>query len=82
MFYLICRNFEERNKLIEHLRTSGILAVFHYQSLHKSDFYRSKYDGNDLNQAGNYTDCLLRLPLFYELTHDDIELVIRYKKIL
>jgi dTDP-4-amino-4,6-dideoxygalactose transaminase len=76
MFYLVCRNIVQRDKLIEHLRNNGILAVFHYQSLHKSNFYRSKYSGDDLIQADTYTDCLIRLPLFFELKNEEIEYII------
>jgi dTDP-4-amino-4,6-dideoxygalactose transaminase len=76
MFYLVCKSLEQRDKLIEHLRNNGILAVFHYQSLHKSNFYRSKYTGDELLHADKYTDCVLRLPFFYELKHEEIELII------
>ena len=67
MFYLVCKNLEQRSALIKHLKENGILAVFHYISLHESPFYISKYDGPELIETANFTDRLLRLPLFYEL---------------
>jgi dTDP-4-amino-4,6-dideoxygalactose transaminase len=68
MFYLVCRDIEQRTRLITQLKESGIHAVFHYQSLHKSEFYK-KHTGNvQLPNAERYTDCLVRLPFFYELT--------------
>ena len=68
MFYLVCRDIEQRTRLIAHLKESGIHAVFHYQSLHKSEFYKRHTGNVQLPYAEHYTDCLVRLPFFYELT--------------
>ncbi|MCC5612986.1 dTDP-4-amino-4,6-dideoxygalactose transaminase [Nostoc sp. CHAB 5834] len=76
MFYLVCQNLEHRNALINALKSEGILAVFHYISLHKSDYYHKKHDGRELFFSDNYTDCLVRLPLFYELTYDQIDQIV------
>jgi len=73
MFYIICNTLEERTALIEHLKKNGINAVFHYLSLHKSEFYKNKHDGCELRNTDRYTDCLLRLPLFFELTLQEVE---------
>lgn len=67
MFYLVCRSLDERTALIEALRQRQILPVFHYLSLHTSPFYANKHDGRALPWADHYTDCLVRLPLYYEL---------------
>ncbi|OGX83516.1 dTDP-4-amino-4,6-dideoxygalactose transaminase [Hymenobacter glacialis] len=67
MFYLVCRSLDERSALIDYLRQKQILPVFHYLSLHKSPFYQSKHDGRALPWADHYTDCLVRLPLYYQL---------------
>jgi len=67
MFYLVCKSLEQRTALISHLKKADIVAVFHYLSLHKSPFYESLHDGRELPESDRYTDCLLRLPLFYEL---------------
>jgi len=67
MFYLVCADLDQRTSLIRFLREHGILAVFHYISLHTSPFYAAKHDGRHLPAADRFTDCLLRLPLFYEL---------------
>ena len=67
MFYLICRNLAERTALIEHLKQQQILPVFHYLSLHSSPYYAARHDGRPLPWADHYTDCLVRLPLYYEL---------------
>lgn len=68
IFYLICSSESERTKLIEHLKSDEILAVFHYLSLHKSPFYKSFNNAKELVQSDFYTNCLVRLPIFYDLT--------------
>jgi len=73
LFYMVCKNLEQRNQIVEKLKANGILSVFHYLSLHHSPFYRNKHDGPDLPQTNRYADCLLRLPLFFELSHNDVD---------
>ena len=76
MFYIICRSLEERTALINYLKENGILSVFHYLSLHLSDYYTKNYmDIPHLPECDNYADCLVRLPLFYELTDEEINLI-------
>jgi dTDP-4-amino-4,6-dideoxygalactose transaminase len=67
MFYLVFAEASERTKFIESLRERSIHAVFHYLSLHKSSFYKEKHDGRSLPQCDRYSDCLVRLPFYYEL---------------
>jgi dTDP-4-amino-4,6-dideoxygalactose transaminase len=73
MFYLICPSLAVRDLLIQHLKTCGVSAVFHYQSLHASRFYAARHDGRPLPNADRFTDCLLRLPLFYELSDEQVD---------
>ena len=68
LFYLVCRSLAERTDLIAELRRRGIMAVFHYVPLHSSPYYAPQHDGRALPWADHYGDCLVRLPLFYELT--------------
>jgi len=85
LFYLVCRSGKERDDLISHLRQQGIHAVFHYQSLHSSPYFASKHDGRNLTQSDRYSECLLRLPLYFELSEADqervIEAVLAYYKL-
>lgn len=81
LFYLICSSLDERSRLIEHLKKNDILAVFHYLSLHQSPYYKALHDGRVLTNADNYSDCLVRLPLFYELTNEQVEFIIEKIKI-
>jgi dTDP-4-amino-4,6-dideoxygalactose transaminase len=55
------------------MKSKEILTVFHYLSLHKSEFYESKHDGRTLLNANKYTNQLVRLPFYFEL---DVEKVI------
>lgn len=74
MFYLVCNNLEDRTRLIAYLKEKGILAVFHYLALHKSDYYTARVkDIPDLPQCDRYTDCLVRLPMFYELSLQQVD---------
>lgn len=73
MFYLVCRNLEERTALIKHFKENDILAVFHYLSLHSSAYYADKHDGRELPECDRYADSLVRLPMFYELSIEDVE---------
>lgn len=80
MFYLILRSNTERDALMEHLKSNGIHAVFHYQSLHKSSFaIKNKWDSGKLLNSDKYTDLLLRLPLFPELV--DVEFILNQIKL-
>jgi dTDP-4-amino-4,6-dideoxygalactose transaminase len=67
MFYIVCNGLKERTELINHLKSHNILCVFHYLSLHKSPFYTAKHDGRELKYSDHYTDCLLRLPMYFDL---------------
>lgn len=72
MFYVCCRSLEHRDSLIAHLKANGVHAVFHYQSLHASPFYKAKHDGRSLPHADRYSDTLVRLPLHMSLTDSDV----------
>ncbi|WP_257303649.1 dTDP-4-amino-4,6-dideoxygalactose transaminase [Geothrix campi] len=67
-FYLILPDESTRAHLIAHLKAREIMAVFHYQSLHRSPYFQDKHDGRSLPNSDRYSDCLLRLPLFHDLT--------------
>lgn len=75
MFYIVCNGLEERSALMRHLKEHGILAVSHYLSLHKSDYYKGKYKGRELPNCDRFADSLLRLPLFYELTDNQVDYI-------
>lgn len=70
MYYLVLDSVSERTHLIDYLKSQNIMAVFHYLALHKSPYYKSKHDGRMLSNAEKFEDCLVRLPLFYEMILD------------
>lgn len=72
MYFLVCKNLEQRTSLIQHLKENNIMAVFHYISLHKSPFYKHKHDSRILPETDKFTDTLVRLPLFYELNSTEV----------
>lgn len=77
MFYLVCNSFEERTALIKWLKEHDVQAVFHYLSLHSSPYYQDKHDGRALPNCDLYADCLVRLPMYYDLTEADVDEICR-----
>lgn len=75
MFYLVCRDLEQRSDLIAALKAQEIYAVFHYLSLHASPYFREKHDGRRLPHSDRFANNLVRLPLYYEMSDDDVDRV-------
>ncbi|MDU1889952.1 MAG: dTDP-4-amino-4,6-dideoxygalactose transaminase [Dysgonomonas sp.] len=80
MFYMVCKDLQQRTNIINHLKSNDILSVFHYLSLHLSPFYKDKHDGRVLQECERYADTLIRLPFYYELSDEDINQVIERVK--
>lgn len=81
MFYIVCSSLEERSNLIQYLKEHGILAPFHYLSLHKSEYYLSHSDLRpELPNCDMYADCLVRMPMFYELTTEEVDYIAKCVK--
>jgi dTDP-4-amino-4,6-dideoxygalactose transaminase len=76
MFFIICHSLDERTGLIKYLKERDLHAVFHYISLHKSDFYSRENDVPKLINADYFTDHLLRLPFYYELGEADQDSIV------
>ncbi len=77
MFYLKCKNLEERTAFIRHLKANDILAVFHYILLHSAPAGEKfgRFDGEDVYTTAE-SERLVRLPMYYGLTDADREKVI------
>jgi dTDP-4-amino-4,6-dideoxygalactose transaminase len=72
LFYIILENENIRNKLIDHLKSKGILSVFHYLPLHLSPIGRKMgYKEDQLPVTESYSERLLRLPFYFELLESD-----------
>ena len=68
MFYLLLENNKTRDALMNYLKNKGILAVFHYIPLHLSPMGRSiGYSKGNFPLTERVSDCVLRLPLFYNI---------------
>jgi dTDP-4-amino-4,6-dideoxygalactose transaminase len=55
------------------------MATFHYLCLHKSEFVKMQNSasfGLSLPHAERYADCLVRLPLYYEMEDEEVEYVV------
>lgn len=76
MFFIICKDLNCRTELIKRLKENEILAVFHYLSLHKSEFYAEKHSNGELANSDHFEDCLLRLPLYFELNETEQQKII------
>ena len=77
MFYLVCNNLEERSGLIKYLKEHDVLSVFHYLSLHQSEYYTTHYSEiPSLPNCDRYADCLVRLPMFYELKEEQVDYIV------
>lgn len=78
IFYLLCKDSGERDRLIEYLKVRNIHAVFHYLPLHRSPYYQAHFPQASpelLPNAERYAHTLLRLPLFYDLGIEQAELI-------
>lgn len=77
IFYILVQNLEERDHLMNHMRKSGILSVFHYIPLHSSPAgmtYGRSCGG--MRVTNDISDRILRLPLYYEMTDAEVKSVI------
>lgn len=73
MFYLVFKNPDDRTQFISKLKENEVYPVFHYLSLHDSEYYQSKHDGRSLLNSDKFTECLVRMPLFFELSTQDVK---------
>jgi dTDP-4-amino-4,6-dideoxygalactose transaminase len=81
IFYIITRTPDERSRLITYLKEDGINAIFHYQPLHASPAGRrfARASG-DLKVTEDLSERLLRLPVYYEMTEEEVSQVVNALK--
>jgi dTDP-4-amino-4,6-dideoxygalactose transaminase len=72
MFFLIVEDDSQREFILTEMKKAGVLAVFHYLSLHKSDYFVDKHDGRNLINSDLYSERLIRLPLYFELSENEV----------
>ena len=78
MFYCVFPSLEARSGFIAQMKKDGIMCVFHYLPLHDSDFYVKYHDGRVLPNCVHFSECLVRLPLYYDF--DDVGTVCEHAK--
>ncbi len=76
MFYIKTKDMEERSRLIAYLKEKDILSVFHYVPLHSAPagIKFGRFHGED-RYTTKESERILRLPMFYTLTADQVEYI-------
>lgn len=77
MFYLKCKDLEERSRLISYMKSNEILCVFHYIPLHSAPagLKYGRFSGKD-EFTTKESERLVRLPLYYGMDSEDVQRVI------
>lgn len=77
MFYIKCRDLDERTRFISAMKELDIGCVFHYVPLHSAPagLKFGRFDGNDIYTTSE-SDRLVRLPMYYGITDKDIQTTI------
>jgi len=75
LFYLKLDSKTQRDQLIKDLKERGIKSAFHYMALHQSPFWKSR-NAPSLPNAEMWEDQIIRLPLYYDLTENQVAFII------
>ena len=72
MFYIKCRDVQDRTAFISFMKEKGIGCVFHYVPLHSAPagYKFGRFDGKD-ECTTKESDRLVRLPMYYRLSAED-----------
>lgn len=78
MYYLKLKDLETRTRFIRFLSENGVMAVFHYVPLHSSPAGKmfGRFHGEDIFTTAE-SERLVRLPLYYGLSEQDREHVVK-----
>ena len=78
MYYLKCRDLDDRTRFIAHMKDRGAQCVFHYIPLHSSPAGKryGRFNGNDVYTTRE-SERLVRLPLYFDMTEQDRDTVIQ-----
>ncbi len=77
MYYVKLRDLEERTTFISFLKERGVSSAFHYVPLHSAPagLRFGRFHGEDRYTTAE-SDRLVRLPMYYGLTEEDLERVV------
>ena len=81
MFYVKTKDLSERSALISYLKENGVMAVFHYIPLHNAPAGKKygRFYGEDCYTTQE-SERIMRLPMYYNLTEEDIYTVVKHVK--
>lgn len=74
-FFIVLKSKQELDRLKFFLLKNDVSSVTHYRPLHNSKFYKPFYEGKELLNTIKFADRLLRLPLHFYLTKDDVNYI-------
>ena len=76
MYYIKVRDLEQRGDFINFMKSKDVLTVFHYVPLHTAPagLKYGRFHGED-NFTTRESDRLVRLPMYYALTEDDVNYI-------
>jgi dTDP-4-amino-4,6-dideoxygalactose transaminase len=77
LFAMVFRRGEQRDRYIAHMKANGIMAPFHYVPLHSSPMGRRYHSGNELPNSERLGACLVRLPMYFNMTQSEQDEVIQ-----
>ncbi len=79
IFYIKVKDKEERSKLMKYLKDRGIQTTFHYIPLHTAPAGKKfgEFVGKDIYTTKE-SERLLRLPMFYDLTEQQVDMICDY----
>ena len=76
-YFLILPSGEDRNRMLDYLRAQGVGAVFHYIPLHSAPCGVAQgYRAEDLPLTEEYAARLIRLPLFSNMSEEDLAYIV------
>lgn len=76
LFHILLDRELTRDKLMYFLKSKGIIAVFHYLPLHKSEYYEKQFGILSLKNTEELSQRLLRLPIYYGLGIDELNYIV------
>jgi dTDP-4-amino-4,6-dideoxygalactose transaminase len=80
LFAIVFRTGDQRDGYIASMRAAGIIAPFHYVPLHGSPMGRRFHDGRPLPNSERLGSCLVRLPMYFNMSDGELDEVIRRSK--
>lgn len=77
MYYIKCKDLDERTRFITYMKSRGIQCVFHYIPLHSSPAGKrfGRFYGED-RYTTRESERLVRLPMYYQLPEESLACIV------